>query len=186
MLGRPTVGLALGAMMELIWISRPPLGGQIPPNACLTSVIVTAGVLLCPFDATPALLSAGLLLGLPLARLAAVLERRLRQVNAYLTRLAMTAATGGRGDLVWPYNLLGLAGMYLFSFLFVLVFLTAHTLVLGYVYLRLPAFLISALSVMPPVFPLVGIAAALSNLTVRRTEITFGVVFAALLFVFAL
>ncbi|MCX7635132.1 MAG: PTS sugar transporter subunit IIC, partial [Syntrophales bacterium] len=45
-LGDAPTGLFIGAVMEMLWCDRPPLGNYVPPNDSLTAVVMTAAVIL--------------------------------------------------------------------------------------------------------------------------------------------
>ncbi|MDY6851659.1 MAG: PTS sugar transporter subunit IIC, partial [Thermodesulfobacteriota bacterium] len=177
LLGQPLVGVGVGALVELIWINRLPLGGHIPPNECLGSILITAGVILAGRsmgEPSQALIVLGVLLVLPLARLASLLEGRLRRINSGLSQKAGRAAAGGQVGLIYPLNLSGLALSFFSSTLFLLFLLPAVVQAL----IALDPFLtppvIRALELMFLILPLIGVSSALSTITVRRYLLTYG------------
>lgn len=177
LLGQPLLGVIVGALVELIWISRLPLGGHIPPNECLGSILITAGVILAGRvvgEPTRALIVLGLLLVLPLARLASLLEGRLRRINGGLVQKARRAAAGGRFGLIYPLNLSGLILSFFSAALFLLILLPAVIWTLRALYPILTPPVVRALELMFLILPLIGISSALSTITVRRSLLTYG------------
>ena len=180
LLGQPVLGAIVGALLELIWINRPPLGGYLPPNECLGSILITAGVILAGRSlgqTPPPLIVLGFLLVVPLARLASVIEKQLRRANGLFAEKAVKAAASGSTRLISGLNLAGLGLTYLSAAVFILAFLPPVTLILRGLYPLLAPSLIQTLDLMYYLLPLVGIAAALSSINVKRSNWAFGLLF---------
>ena len=45
-LGDPYTGLTAGALLELLWIDRIPVGPYVPPNDTFVAILTTAGAIL--------------------------------------------------------------------------------------------------------------------------------------------
>ncbi|MBN1546755.1 MAG: PTS sugar transporter subunit IIC, partial [Syntrophaceae bacterium] len=52
--GTPLVGLTVGAMIEIFWVNKSPLGTYMPPNDTLVSILITItlAILADPLSAT--------------------------------------------------------------------------------------------------------------------------------------
>lgn len=171
LLGDPLAGLLIGALVELLWLGRLPVGAAIPPDD--TQVAVGAGVLTCALGPQLELSEFPLallctLVAMPLGKVGQVFDRLARQCNGRLVVAAEAAAMSGELDVIARRHLVGLAHFALASLA------TYVTIVLsGWLLLRLLA---------PPlagpvgqvgnwlwlVFPLVGTAALLATVNVGR------------------
>lgn len=182
LLGHPLTGLLVGLLLELIWISRLPLGGFIPPNECLGALLATASIILAGrnldmSEPTRPLIVLGLLAVLPLAHLASFLERHLRGANGILVDKAYQALAVGRVGAINRLNLVGLLFSFLGAALFLLVFTPVLVGFLRLAYPWLTAPTLRALDWMYLFLPMIGVASALSAITVRRAALTYGVLF---------
>ena len=184
-LGQPLTGILVGGLLELIWMGRPPLGGAIPPSECLGAIVITGGVIMASPDApaSKALISLGLVIGLPLARLGALLEKQRRKVNGTLLRRAQALVAAGRPAPLFGYNLAGLALAYLASFLFIIVLAPILARLLMAAGPALPRPVWEALELLYVFIPIIGVAAALSTLTAARALVAFSLTFVCLLVV---
>ena len=172
--------MILGALLELFWSYDPPIGGLIPPHECLGAVLITASVIIVGRevnDFSHAFLSLGMLVGLPLARLGAILERQLRHVNGLLASAALITASSGHGRRPVPIQYRR-PDRNLYRQRHVYPLVAALWIVILYaVYPAVPPALNGALSVMYYILPLCGVAAALSNLRAKRSLLMFGLLF---------
>ena len=184
LLGQPAAGAILGGLIELLWISRPPLGGHIPPNEAF-GVVVSAGAVMivsgASGDVSRGMLVLGFLMVQPLARLATRVEMRIRRVNNRLLFLARGALDHGRMDSLPRYNLAGLAISFSTWFVCILVLLPISVLLLRFVIPIIPQILWEALEMLYIFLPLVGVAAAVGYITVRRNFMAFGLCYVAAL-----
>ena len=175
-LGQTVVGIWTGFFLELLWISRPPLGGQIPPHECLGTVVITSGLILAgPVLGEPdrSAIILGILLGLPVARLGSIIEDLLRRINNIMEQKAQIAVQAGRsGQLVW-LNLAGLSVQFMANLILILVLLPVFIIIIKGLYPVLPVRIIYSLDMMSLILPIVGVAAALSNINAKGSWITF-------------
>lgn len=107
LLGAPWLGLEIGAILELLWISRMPVGAAIPPDDTQIAVGGTVlAVSLSPELAlAPSLLAPLVLLAaMPLGKLGQYFERLARNGNDRL----MDEARHGTADQVERLHLRGL------------------------------------------------------------------------------
>ncbi|MDR1085334.1 MAG: PTS sugar transporter subunit IIC [Deltaproteobacteria bacterium] len=111
-LDNPLAGLYLGLWTELLWLTRPPLGGVLTPNGGLAvSAALLAWSAVTRFWHTPPerpVLVFICILIPPVAVLATGLEKLSRRVSGKVeARLEENLAVGGRVGFMWP-NLKGL------------------------------------------------------------------------------
>lgn len=180
-LGQPGVGVTVGAMLELIWIGTPPLGGRLPPHECLAAVVTTAAVCMAYPAGMPisrSLIVLGLLLAPLIARLGAIMEFQLRRINLRIVKRAKDAVQSGRDVSLFRFNLMGAAWYFAACFLFLAIFVPLTGFGLATVHPRLTPDWHGALDLMFLVLPLIGITAALSSLNLRRKILTFTLFFA--------
>lgn len=188
LLGQPALGLTLGALLQLLWMSSSLFGANVPPNETVASLAIGGMVFLGlryveqPLP-QPVLVAAAVLLGAPLSLAGRWLEVRNDRANARLAARADAAARDG--DLValarlpwvglgrvfaWNAGLVGVATAAGFGLL-----LLAHPL-LAPVAPR-TAFEVVAVYVLPAV----GVGVALTHLRRRRGLLLAGVAFVVLL-----
>ena len=180
-LGDVYIGIMVGALLELLWISRLPLGGLIPPNECLGCIVITAGAILAGASArlspqeSRSIVVMALLVGLPLAQLASILEGKLRFWNIRLSMKALADVEAGYSKGLFRLNMIGLAAALAGSVAFIMIFLPLLTLFLQTVHPRLPLYFKTTLEMLFPFLPLVGIASALSNINLKKSVPVFSV-----------
>ena len=178
LLGDPATGLIVGSLLELIWMGRPPLGGAILPNACLCSIVMTGSTIMASslLEYPPTerqLIALGFIIGLPLARLAAFMEAKLRLINGFLALKAEAGVARGRTRHLAALNMTGLGAFYLASALFILITSILLTHILVFLYPKLPYFMHFTLDLMYLFIPLIGVSVVLSGLNVKRARIYF-------------
>ncbi|MEW6262667.1 MAG: PTS sugar transporter subunit IIC [Thermodesulfobacteriota bacterium] len=175
LLGRLEVGLAMGALTELIYLGRPPLGGYLPPNDTLAAVIAAGAVILAwpEIELDRARVTLGFLLVPPLARMASVVDNQARRANGFLAGKAWTSVSQGQSWLIPYLNLTGLAIYFGLVSLYLLVMTWWAARLLAFLHPRLPAFSLSALKTMYVIIPLIGVAAILGALHGRKNMLIF-------------
>ena len=174
------MGVIVGGLLELIWINSLPLGGYVPPNDCLAAVVITAGLILADFPGASTdrpFIAFGVLVGLPVARIAAFMESQTRRANDILARRALLAATDGRPEQVSWFNAFGLIICFLSSTAFILIASPLLVVILKHIYPVLPSPALEVLDVMFFCLPLFGISAVLSNINVKNSTGAFVVSF---------
>jgi mannose/fructose/N-acetylgalactosamine-specific phosphotransferase system component IIC len=183
-LQQPAAGAILGGLVELLWISRPPLGGHIPPNEGLgVAAAASAVMIVTPVESevSRGMLVLGFLMVHPAARLAVFVEGWVRRVNGLLLNQARKALDAGRPERLPGYNLAGLAVSFTAWFLCVLALTPAAVWLLRFLLPLLPLKVWDALEMMYILLPLIGVAAALSHIRVRRNILAFGLCYAGAL-----
>jgi PTS system mannose-specific IIC component len=189
LLGEASIGLQVGAMLELLWLGRLPVGAAIPPDDSQVAVGCTfLAVTSHAQTGLPpqALAAASLLIGMPFGKTGQLFDRLARLLNARLLNQAELALDGGRPEALDKLHLRGL-------WHFAIASLATLSIVICGGMLCLPLFcqyLEHSLVVAAPwiwlLFPLVGIGSLFSGLKVPRGPLLFGGSFALALLVLAL
>lgn len=103
LLGQLEVGLALGAALQLLWMSSMLFGANTPPNETLASMVAGGMVLLYgKHIATPdiAVMTVGILLAVPLGPLGRAIDVRLERINLALSQRALAAVAESRVEII--------------------------------------------------------------------------------------
>lgn len=184
LLGDPLVGLQVGALVELLWIGRLPVGAAIPPDdtqvAVASTVLAVAAGGIYHVEGTVLILFCVLVV-MPLGKIGQVFDRLARRANADLHRRAQSALAKGRPDVVERFHVRGLLHFAAAALgTYVLIVLPGWLLVrfLGELLLpsvgKVEAWLLLA-------FPLVGTATILGSLNVSRSLTLFTASFTTVL-----
>jgi len=176
LLGEVRIGLQVGAMLELLWFGRLPVGAAIPPDdsqvavGCTFLAIISQAQTGLPPQAVAV---ASLLVGMPFGKAGQLFDRLARLANARLLTKAELALDSGRFDGLDSFHLRGM-------WHFAAASLATLTVVVGGGLLCLPLFfkylsgpLIASAAWIFLLFPLVGIGSLLSGLRVPRAVLLF-------------
>lgn len=180
LLGRPLMGLAVGAVMELLFINRSPVGGESTIHDTLAAIVAAAAVILAdPAQTGPArpLIVLGVLLAPPVGWLGGRMESYLQQVNGRLfQRAGKDLNAGGLGN-TGRWVIIGLALTFVSGFVFIIITLPLCYMILHSIlpYLAKPVLL--GLDLMFFLIPLIGVAAVLAATGVKRWALAFSAVF---------
>lgn len=184
LLGEPLAGLQIGALLELLWLGRLPVGAAIPPDD--TQVAVAATLLTVTMSET--LSVAGLplvllctLVAMPLGKVGQLAERLARHANGRLLADAQLAVECGNLAAAERSHLRGLAHFALASLASFTLITLVGTAVLHLVAPLLADAVGTAAGRLQLTFPLVGIAIILGSLNVSRARTLFGASFATAL-----
>jgi len=171
LLGNLYAGLIIGAIIELIWIDRLPIGTYIPPNDSLTAVLAVAIALIsgsATGGVTPQIIALAVILAIPFGSLAKQMDVMIIQSNNVLSDQALRDAQENNLRAIERKNYLGLLKVFFFYGVFMLA---AQAVVIPLViwgYPRLNEPLLKALSFTYYFLPLLGIAVALNMLKLRN------------------
>lgn len=184
LLGEPLAGLQVGALLELLWLGRLPVGAAIPPDD--TQVAVAATLLTITMGETLALSGLPLLLlctlvAMPLGKLGQLAERLARNGNGRLLARAEAALEAGDLRAAERSHLRGLAHFALAALVSFAVIVLAGSLALRALAPLLADSVAAASGRLQLTFPLVGIAILLGSLNVSRARTLFGASFATAL-----
>jgi len=177
LLGGPETGILVGALLELLWLGRLPMGAVIPPDDTQIAVggtvlAVAAGGEFVAAGMAVTLLS--VLLALPLGKVGARFDQWARKANSRLSNLAIDEVKTGNTRRLEFLHLVGLVHFSLSSLATFLVIIIGGWLLMVF----LAPFLLSPLQEMQhwvfAVFPLVGMSHVLANMNVNRALSLFG------------
>lgn len=182
LLGDPELGLWLGALLQLLWMSSMLFGANTPPNDTLASMAIGAMVLLYGRHVGPPdipLWTLAILIGVPLGPLGRRIDVHQEKLNLALADRALAAAEAGRPHELSRLPLLALARVFATQ---AVLTATAAAVGLGVLVLLHPWLsptVNRALAVVGAyLVPALGLAVALSLVRRRR-----GIVLALLAFV---
>lgn len=181
LLGEPAMGLAVGGLIELLWIGGVPVGSLVPPDSTVASVVAVAtAVVLSPVSDLPggadAAASLAVLLSIPAAFIGARAEVMQRHLSSALSRQAEREARQGRLRGVGWMLLAALGLAWMRGMLVTLVSLALAIPFGVWLMQNLPPDAIKALHWCFWLFWLLGLAVAIDHFWDRR-----GVKYAALL-----
>jgi PTS system mannose-specific IIC component len=184
LLGEPLVGLQVGALLELLWLGRLPVGAAIPPDD--TQVAVASTLLTITMGESlvlsgPPLLLLCTLVAMPLGKIGQLAERLARNWNGRLLIAAETALETGDLAAAERSHLWGLAHFAVASLASFAVIVLTGTLTLHALVPLLAGPVEAAAGGLRLTFPLVGIAIILGSLNVKRARTLFGASFATAL-----
>lgn len=169
LLNDPYTGLVCGALIELLWIDRLPIGTYVPPNDTMTAVIVTAAAIIAgdALGQTSRELTVFALLALlPLGYAGQQMDAWIIRSNDGLAKNALSLAD--RADIRGVERMHGQALLksFILSVIFLFIAVTVGSWMLILVFPLLPPFAKKALALSYFFIPLLGIAVALT--TVKR------------------
>ena len=180
-LGHPMVGLQVGALVELLWLGRLPVGAAIPPDD--TQVSVAATVLAVSMGGVLGL--SGLpfailctLVALPLGKVGQWFERAARRWNGQLLHQAESDLNNGRLDRLERHHLLGLIHFALCSLGTWAIIVAIGSYLLFYLAPLLNPIIEGSADWLRLTFILVGTAVILGTINVSRSLSLFAASFA--------
>lgn len=164
-------GVMIGALLELLWIDQSPIGTMVPPNDTISTVIIAASCILVGQSTgviSKELISFSFLIMLPTAILGQQLDIFIYKRNDSLSRIAVSY--GMRGDIrgVEKEHRLAILKTFVLSVLLILITLCAGYYTLGSLYPLLSRKMIRALTYVYYFVPILGIAAAMNTINLRR------------------
>src|ERR1035438_4041453 len=132
-LGRPDIGLELGALVELIWIGDLPVGAHLPLDLMtLTSVSVALACELVKGQSPEAVMTYALGVAIPLAALSTEVEITMRKFHVHWLHFAQRMAFNAHFQTFEWVNFLVLTEQLLKGFLMATAFLTLAHLSAGF------------------------------------------------------
>lgn len=169
-LGDALTGLLAGALLELLWIDRIPIGPYVPPHDTFVVVLATAGAILAaPSGTSPPreLIALSVLLFAPAAWLGQRMEILLRQQNERWVSRALEDAKAGDPAMISRRHLSALAGYFGASLLCLGALMLCGVPLLRWMYPALPPSLLQVLTFAYLLLPLVGMGVALNTIKLR-------------------
>lgn len=183
MLGDPYTGLQAGALLELFWIDKLPIGTIVPPNDFLVAFLAASSAILAGQvlgHVSRELLAFSVLLFIPCGYGAQRVDSFIVKSNDALYDGALLDAQQADSGGIFRKHLFGLAKHFLAYLAVILVCLFGGINVLLYVFPLLPKAVVNALSLVFITLPLLGVAAGLNTINLKRAIPVFSAVFLCL------
>jgi len=179
-LGDPYAGLIIGAILELFWIDRVPIGIYIPPNDSIAAAMAASTAILTSQAlgiVTKELMALSILLAIPFGILAKKMDVKIIESNNILSDQALDDAKALDIRAIERKTYLGLAKVSIFYIVLLFILQLIFIPVLIWIYPKLPVQVNAMLSLTYYFLPLVGIAVALNTIKLRRAIPVFCAIF---------
>ena len=179
-LNNPYAGLVIGALVELFWIDRIPVGTYIPPNDSIVAVLATSIAILGGQrlgGTTPELIALAIMLTVPFGIIAQKIDIIIVKSNDVLSDRALEDAKTANVGAIERKNYYGLVKVFLFVVFYLLTVQAILVPAVIWVYPRFNATIVNMLSLTYYFLPLLGIAVALNTIKLRGAVPVFCAVF---------
>lgn len=186
MLNDPYTGFLCGALIELLWIDRLPIGTYIPPNDTITTVIITAAAIIAGGHLghpSRELTVFTLLALLPLGYAGQQLDTWLIRSNDRSAKNAVNLADRADVRGIEKLHLQALVRSFVLSAMVIGIAVTTGSWMLIGVFPVLPPFVHKALTLSYYFIPLLGIAVALTTIKRKGAISLFCAAFVAMLII---
>jgi PTS system mannose-specific IIC component len=180
MLGDPYTGLQAGALLELFWIDRLPIGTIVPPNDFLVAFLVASASILAGQSlghVSRELIALSVLLFIPCGYLAQRVDSLIVKSNDALYDGALQDAKQADIGGIFRKHLSGLAKHFLAYLVLILLSLFCGINLLLYIYPLLPKAVVNALALIFIALPLLGVAAGLNTVNLKGAIPVFSAIF---------
>ena len=178
-LGDITVGIMIGAALELLWLCVLPLGAFIPPDENIATTLVTSctilGMTKLHIHDVHSFIVLNILLLIPTAYVGRIIDNWVRNLNIALSNIADKEVEMSDFDKVESKNLVGLVTFYLVSFALIFIILSFAVKIIPFVYEIIPGFIIRGLNPIYPLILIIGVAIMLWGNKVKNSLIIFSV-----------
>lgn len=179
-LGNPYAGLIIGAMLELFWMDRSPIGIYIPPNDSIAAALAASLAILAGQSlgvVTKELTALSILLAIPFGILAKKIDVKITESNNRLSDQALEAAKALDLRAIERKTYLGLARVFIFYVVLLFILQIIFVPALIWIYPQIPAEIRAMLSMTYYFLPLLGIAVALHTIKLRGAIPVFCAIF---------
>lgn len=179
-LGNPYAGLIIGAILELFWIDRVPIGIYIPPNdsvaaAFAASLAILAGQTLGGVHHQ--LIALSVLIAIPFGIGVKKIDVKIVESNNVLSDQALQAAKSLNISAIERKTYLGLIKVLLFYTVILFILQIIFIPALIWIYPKLPAAVNATLDMAYYFLPLLGIAVAMNTIKLRGAIPVFCAIF---------
>ena len=179
-LHNPYAGLIIGAMIEMFWIDRVPIGIYIPPNDSLVSVLATSVAILAGQklgSVSSELIVFSILLFIPFGILAKQIDILIIKSNDILSDQALEDAIKSDISAIEHKTYLGLIKVLSFYIIYLLVLQAIFVPAVIWVYPLLTPAILKMLKMIYFFLPLLGVAVALNTIKLRGAIPVFCAIF---------
>jgi Phosphotransferase system, mannose/fructose/N-acetylgalactosamine-specific component IIC len=179
-LNNPYAGLIIGAMIEMFWIDRIPIGIYIPPNDSLVAVLATSVAILAGQklgSVSPELIAFSILLFIPFGIMAQQIDIMIIKSNDILSDQALEDAKKSNIRGIEQKTYLGLIKVLSFYIIYLLILQAIFIPAVIWVYPKLTSTIIKMLTMIYYFLPLLGIAVAINTIKLRGAIPVFCAIF---------
>jgi mannose/fructose/N-acetylgalactosamine-specific phosphotransferase system component IIC len=170
LLGDPTAGIIIGAVLELIWVLDLPVGTFVPADATIGTISATAiAALAAPSGAPVPLAGFSILLSTAMVTLTRKAEGLVRRWNLLISDKVLVSSGSNAGLALIRAQLSGIGLFFLKSFVLYCIFVPLGIAAAGY-FERLPDLFLRAMSLFVSLLPLVGIALVVRKMSVKTFD----------------
>ena len=169
-LGNPYAGLIIGAMLELFWMERIPIGIYIPPNDSIVAVLAASTAILAGQalgSVTKELTALSILLAVPFGIIVKRMDVKIVESNNLLSDQALEAAKKLDIRAIEKKIYLGMAKLFAFYILVLVSLQFTLIYLLIIIFPGLPSEIKSMLLMTYYFLPLLGIAVAINTIKLR-------------------
>jgi PTS system mannose-specific IIC component len=179
-LQNPYAGLIIGAMIEMFWIDRIPIGIYIPPNDSLVAVLATSTAILAGQalgGVSPELIAFSILLFIPFGIVAKQIDILIIKSNDVLSDQALEDAK--KSDIRAIENKVYYALLKVLSFYIIYLIILQAIFIPGviWIYPQLTSAILKMLKMIYYFLPFLGIAVALNTIKLRGAIPVFCAIF---------
>jgi mannose PTS system EIIC component len=179
-LGNPYAGLIIGAILELLWIDRLPVGIYIPPNDSIAAAFAASMAMLAGQalgEVTKEMMALSILIAIPFGIMAKKIDVKIVESNNLLSDQALEAARALDIRAIERKTYLGLAKVSIFYIVLLFILQLIFIPALIWIYPKLPAEINVLLSLTYYFLPLLGIAVAINTIKLRGAIPVFCAIF---------
>lgn len=187
LLGDLYVGMITGALIELIWIDRLPVGTVVPPNDTVSAVLISAAVILAGRSlgaVSKEVIALGIILLLPTALAGQIMDIWIIRGNDKIARAALKTAADGDIDGVSRLHIRALMRTYLINTVFIFTALGIGVYALQTIYPLIPPAVLKSLVYVYLFLPILGVAVALNTIHLRGMLPVFSGIFLIVMIIF--
>ncbi|MBI5328630.1 MAG: PTS sugar transporter subunit IIC [Deltaproteobacteria bacterium] len=161
MLGDAMTGLAIGGVLELLWIGELPIGGHIPPHEVIMTALITAvslighkalmgtGIDIFPWKFGRAdiifIIGFTILIVIPMDMICKRIDAAARSLNGRFLNTALTDLNSGFSKSVEINNMKGLGIFFILNFTTIFVLIITGILLIYFLLPSLPAVVVMSL-----------------------------------------
>jgi PTS system mannose-specific IIC component len=160
-------GLLIGALIELFWIDRLPIGTFVPPNDSITAILIAASSILSSQiigHNFREIMTFSILIFIPFGFIGQKMDIFYIQLNDRLSKGALRCAEQSDINGIALRHLLSPVLYFFFSFFFILIFLFPGVSLILFIFPHFSPSIIKALNFIFLFFPLLGISVALNTI----------------------
>jgi len=180
LLNDPYAGLIIGAVVELFWIDRIPVGTYIPPNDTVAAVLATSFAVLTGQNlgggTSPQLIALAVIIALPFGVVAGEIDIIIIKSNDVLSDKALLDAEKTNIKGIERKNYLGLIKVFSLMALYLMLVQNVLLKIIIRIYPVLPSPVVNTLSLLYYFLPILGIAVAVNSIKLRGAVPVFCVI----------